>query len=80
MYVYCTIIQIIILWFRYCRVQITEQINNRFVEVFFVDLGAFHEIECKSLLTIHPRLIIQLPFQVINNILIAKIDTHLNLI
>lgn len=56
----------IIFWYRYSRVQITELINSRFVEVLFVDLGAFHKIECKSLLKIHPQLIIQLPFQVIN--------------
>lgn len=44
--------------------------DEKFVEILFVDTGEFHHMKFNSLFTIHPDLIIQLPFQVFFNIYI----------
>lgn len=52
------------LLYRYRRIKITKILNDKIIEVFFVDFGEFQDIEHNSLFEIHPDLIIQLPFQV----------------
>lgn len=46
------------------RAQIYKILDDKVVEVLFVDIGELNIIKRNSLLTIHPDLIIQLPFQV----------------
>ncbi|VVC30718.1 Hypothetical protein CINCED_3A002209 [Cinara cedri] len=49
---------------KYYRVKIIGT-SNTLVDVIYVDLGEMYEIQPNSLLTIHPDLVVQLPFQAI---------------
>lgn len=62
---------VVILFDRYYRVQIISILSTQ-VEVMFVDLGEIYAIESNSLLTIHPDLVVQLPFQVKINFYIVQ--------
>ncbi|XP_050523372.1 putative ATP-dependent RNA helicase TDRD12 isoform X2 [Daktulosphaira vitifoliae] len=50
---------------KYNRAKVTTIRNNKYVEVLFVDYGEYKDVKRSSLVSIHPNLISDLPFQII---------------